>query len=355
MALTNKILLLDDDSDLLVLYQEMLNHLPSKPEIRTATSGARAITLLESEPFSLLLCDLQMPRMDGLQVLTIVRRKFPQLRTAVMTAGVDEQVRSRAYAIGIDLFLEKPNNRNEIRLFLECVESLLGKKEQAGFRGIQSKSLVDLIQLECLSQSTSTLKITNGTSVGQIWLNEGEIVDAEALDEVGEQAFKRIMSWKTGNFEILPPDLNHTVRIKTSYQGLLLDSAQAMDEAASFGSVAADQPASSVPAALEAISRTHGVDFAVFAPADAKTAPLHWGTENPIPLADWARTTAHRFQAIGTNLELGELRSFEAMGLQQHLGIVPRPDGQLLIGLQRSLPRTEMKECLKNASAKWQS
>src|SRR5207244_4647288 len=76
MSARHKVLLLDDDQDLLELYREMLARLPSQPEIHTATSGARAISLLESEPFSLLISDLNMPKMDGLQVVTIVRRKF---------------------------------------------------------------------------------------------------------------------------------------------------------------------------------------------------------------------------------------------------------------------------------------
>src|SRR6185503_12759529 len=73
-----KILLVDDDKDLLDLYQEMLSQLPSKPEIATSTSGARALAMLDNEPCSVLVCDLNMPKMDGLQVLSIVRRKFPE-------------------------------------------------------------------------------------------------------------------------------------------------------------------------------------------------------------------------------------------------------------------------------------
>src|SRR5437660_10731316 len=120
MSAGHKILLLDDDQDLLELYREMLARLPSQPEIHTATSGARAIALLESENFTLLLSDLNMPKMDGLQVLTIVRRKFPHLRTAVMTSVVDEQFRARAYDMGVDLYLEKPNTHQEIQFFLDC-------------------------------------------------------------------------------------------------------------------------------------------------------------------------------------------------------------------------------------------
>src|SRR5437879_11190485 len=159
MSARHKVLLLDDDQDLLELYREMLARLPSQPEIHTATSGARAISLLESEPFSLLISDLNMPKMYGLQVLTIVRRKFPQLRTAVMTSVLDAQFRTRAYAMGIDLFLEKPNTSQEITFFLDCIESLLGRHVDVGFRGVQSQSLVDIIYLESVSQTSTLIRI----------------------------------------------------------------------------------------------------------------------------------------------------------------------------------------------------
>ena len=74
MAARQKILILDDEHDILEIYQEILARLPSQPEIHTADTGTRAIALLESEPFNLLLVDLRMPVMDGFQVLAIVRR-----------------------------------------------------------------------------------------------------------------------------------------------------------------------------------------------------------------------------------------------------------------------------------------
>src|SRR3954470_92940 len=139
MSAPPKILLLDDEQDLLDLYKEVLLQLPSQPEIHLANSGARAIALLESEPFTLLISDLRMPKMDGLQVLSIVRRKFPDLRVVVMTSVADEQYRSRAYAMGVDLFWEKPNNPEEIKMFQDCIASLAGRDTQNGFRGVQSK------------------------------------------------------------------------------------------------------------------------------------------------------------------------------------------------------------------------
>src|SRR6266536_857186 len=267
MFTRHKILLLDDDHELVELYREMLCRLPSQPEIFTATSGARAIALLDSQPFSLLISDLNMPKMDGLQVLTIVRRKFPELRTAVMTSVVDAQFRTRAYAMGIDLFLEKPNTGREINFFIDCIESLLDREADAGgFRGVQSKSLVDIIQLECLSQSSSVLKVTNGPSAGKVWFKNGDLIDSETQDLKGEIAFRRILSWKTGNFEILPAEPERNRTIFNSYQGLLLESAQALDEAKGQPPDGAAKSTAESP--LARLARFNGVEFVISVSAD---------------------------------------------------------------------------------------
>ena len=62
MENSHKILLLDDDPDLLAMYREILAQLPSQPSIFTATSGARAMAMLESEQFRLLISDLKIVR-----------------------------------------------------------------------------------------------------------------------------------------------------------------------------------------------------------------------------------------------------------------------------------------------------
>ena len=127
MAARQKILILDDEQDLLEIYQEILARLPSQPEIRTATTGQDAIAILENEPFVLLLGDLNMPQMDGFQVLAVVRRRFPALRTVVMTGASETDLRARAYRVGVDLYMEKPKTGREIIFFVDCIESLLGR------------------------------------------------------------------------------------------------------------------------------------------------------------------------------------------------------------------------------------
>lgn len=273
METRHKILLVDDDPDLLEVYRETFALLPSHPEVHTAPSGARAIAMLEAVPYRLLVTDLKMPKMDGLQLLSIVRRKFPELRTVVLTAMVDEQFRSRVYALGVDLYWHKPGTESEMKQFMECLESLLGRESEPGFRGMQSKSLVDLVQLECISQSSSMLRVTNGPFAGCIWINDGELIDAETEAARGEEAFQKILRWRAGNFEFLRAEPGRARTIFKSYNALLLETAQAFDEACNTDISASAMPGQAArgdASGLTALAQTDGVDFVLRITAETK-------------------------------------------------------------------------------------
>ena len=363
MAARHKILLLDDDEQMLELYQEILKDLPAQPEVRTCTSGARAISLLESESFRLLITDLRMPKMDGLQVLAIVRRKFPDLRIIVLTGLVDEEFRSRAYAQGVELFWQKPSTAEEVQFFKDCVESLLDREDQAdgGFRGMQRKSLVDLIQLECLSQSSSVLRITQGNLEGKIWVGSGNIVDAATLNLNGEAAFKEILSWKGGNFEILPGEPDHKRVIMGSYQGLLLDSAQALDEnkgqmqvADIEAALSAGTPAAAAPSSpLAPLAKFEGVEFVV---SMEKGGVNSYGAENPQAIAAFMQEAWKRLGQAGELMQAGGLSQMHCTGLQRHIGLAGgKEKGLLSIGFKRTMNSDAVEQTTKQIYAKWVS
>jgi CheY-like chemotaxis protein len=181
--------------------------------------------------YRLIVSDLKMPKMDGLQLLSVVRRKYPELRTVVLTSVVDEQFRSRVYALGVDLYWHKPGSEQEMTQFLECMESLLGREYEGGFRGVQSKSLVDLVQLECISQS-SACAAHHERTVHRSDL--GEHRRSRGLRD-GRSARRRCLSKNSalesaGNFEFLPAEPHRPRTIFKSYNALLLETAQAIDE-----------------------------------------------------------------------------------------------------------------------------
>jgi len=354
MSVSPKILLLDDDQDLLDLYREILTQLPSNPEIFTAATGSRALTMLESEPFTLLVSDLNMPKMDGLQVLSIVRRKFPALRTVVLTSILDEQFRARAYSMGVDMFWQKPTTEAEIKQFLECVESLIGPETKSGFRGMQSKGLVDIVQLECLSRNSTVLKITHGPLVGRIWILDGEVTDAATDNLAGEAAFRQILSWKDGNFESLPADRARPRAIMNSYQGLLLETVQAQDEAQSL----AESPttAGAVPASpMAGFSRFPGVEFVLAAIPGQGAKFEGFGLEDPQGMEDWTRQTLEAFRSLGERLQAGPLQQFQGLGPQRHVALAQCGGRDVCVGWEPNLSAGQIHESMKKILALWVS
>ncbi len=353
MDARHRILLLDDDPDLLDMYREILGELPSQPLIRTASSGARALAMLEADPFRLLICDLKMPKMDGLQVLSIVRRKFPELRTVALTSVIDEQFRSRAYALGVDLFWNKPSTEQEIQMFLECLESLLGPETQPGFRGLQSKSLVDIIQLECMSMSSSVLRITNGVLTGRIWIQSGELIDAEAGGIKGEAAFLNILTWKAGHFETLPPDPARPRSIHKSYNALLLESVQALDESRGQSGEAQSAPVAS--SSVARISQVEGIEFLLGLKNGQEQPHLARGLEEPLRMAAWARQTLTAFRTLGEQLRAGPLEELDGLGPQRHVALASRGDMDFCVGWRHSMTAPQVREMTEKALALWDS
>src|SRR6266853_1382456 len=180
-----------------------------------------------------------------------------------------------------------------------------------GLRGVQSKSLVDIIQLECLSQSSTVLKITNGILEGKIWIQNGEVIDAEAPEATAEPAFGKILAWKTGSFENLPPEPDRVRTIFTSYQGLLLNTAQALDEAAS-------------QVALP-------------------------------PMADWMHETMDNFRALGERLQVGQMQQVVGTGPQRKVALAPCGKSELCVGFPPSLSADQLRDTMKSILTKWAS
>jgi hypothetical protein len=226
---------------------------------------------------------------------------------------------------------------------------------------MQSKSLVDLIQLECLSQSSAVLHISQGAVSGRIWVQDGEIIDAAAANFKGEEAFKEILSWKSGHFELQPAEPEHPRTIHHSAQGLLLDSAQAMDEwrgqqTAADNPATAEAGAAAAPAnsTLAPLARFEGIEFLLTMPMDEKAACESWGLENPPDVAGWARATQQHLRQLGEALGAGALAQATGFGLHWHWALSGDDrKGLLCAGFRRTLPKDKVEQTMKHIFTKW--
>ena len=351
-------MILDDDADWLSLCRDQLKTLPSHPVVLIANNAKRALALLDSEEVRLLISDLKMPRIDGLQMIAIVRRRFPATRTVVLSGLEDEEYRSRAYALGVDLFWLKTEMQRNSKLFSECVESLLGhadRENDSGFRGLQSKSLMDIIQMECLSRSSTVLRITRGPLVAKLWIQDGELTDAECEGGRGEAAFHRLLAWKTGTFENLPPEPARERTIQKAVNALLLESAQALDETRNEGPESAENSLHRKTMWKLAQLTREGAEFVVSVPvAGASGEPEALGTQNVEALAQWTGRAAEIARNLGERLEAGPLLHVAAKGMERQTQMLVRGDRAFLVGWPADATE-DLAEKSRKLVASWDS
>ena len=89
-----------------------------------AADGAEAIAALQRQPYDLILMDIRMPNIDGIQATRIIRENMGTYRQPVIVAMTAEAMlgdRERLINLGMDLYISKPVNPAELRGALETV------------------------------------------------------------------------------------------------------------------------------------------------------------------------------------------------------------------------------------------
>lgn len=115
MAGTKRLLVVDDEETLtFTLYQTFINA-PIDCEVITASSGEEALERFEEKPFDVVITDLAMPGITGLELLSIIKRKKPDTRIIVITAYGSPEVNEKVLNKGAESYLEKPFDIHELK------------------------------------------------------------------------------------------------------------------------------------------------------------------------------------------------------------------------------------------------
>ena len=120
-----KLLIVDDEveiCDFLKSFFEERNY-----EVKTASSGQAALDAIEQFKPQIVLLDIKMPGMDGIQVLGTVKKKFPRTKVIMVTALETRDKIEECLRLGADNYITKPLSleylENDVR---EKIESLSG-------------------------------------------------------------------------------------------------------------------------------------------------------------------------------------------------------------------------------------
>jgi DNA-binding response OmpR family regulator len=107
------ILIVDDEKNIRLTLSQALETLGA--EIDTASNGEEALTKLRGREFGLILLDIRMPGMDGMEILRRVHEIRPDIRVIMMTAYGTIESAVEAMKLGAVDFLQKPFDPEEIR------------------------------------------------------------------------------------------------------------------------------------------------------------------------------------------------------------------------------------------------
>ncbi|HOG08479.1 MAG TPA: response regulator, partial [Syntrophales bacterium] len=110
------ILIVDDEESIRQSLGGVLND--EGYEVLAAASGEEALRMIDDEIPSLVLLDIWLPGMDGIEVLTRIRSEYPQIRVIIMSGHGTIETAVKATKLGAFDFIEKPLSLDKVILLV---------------------------------------------------------------------------------------------------------------------------------------------------------------------------------------------------------------------------------------------
>jgi two-component system response regulator PilR (NtrC family) len=199
------ILIVDDEQGMRQLLSLVFGRAGHK--VRAAENGRRAVELLRESSADLIVSDVRMPDMGGIELLRAARELTPDVAVVMMTAFATVETAREAFKLGADDFIQKPFDVDELKLIVEkALELRQLKQEIQDWRKTQSeRGRLDQIigrsprmqavyqMIETVAAVQSTILITGESGTGK------ELV-ARAVHNLSPRTDKPFVSINCGAF-----------------------------------------------------------------------------------------------------------------------------------------------------------
>jgi HD-like signal output (HDOD) protein/ActR/RegA family two-component response regulator len=130
---TRRVLFVDDDACILAGVADSLRRAPSGWEIRFALGGEAALDLIAAERFDVIVCDLSMPRVDGVAVLERAREQQPDAVRIVLSGGAGPAAALAVTRVA-HRYIAKPYRSDDLRIAIERACELRKLLREEGWR-----------------------------------------------------------------------------------------------------------------------------------------------------------------------------------------------------------------------------
>jgi CheY-like chemotaxis protein/Tfp pilus assembly protein PilZ len=232
-----KVLIVEDDEG----YRDLLAQLfrTRGDRVRMAGDGIEALAMCLKETPDVILSDVQMPRMDGWQLLRVLRGRpaFQMTPVVFLTTLENETARLSGYQLGVDDYIPKPARTEEIvarvdRAVQRALQAPPEVSEVKTLHGdLEQVSLPAVLTLLEIEKKTGAL-VVDGEGTGRVLFRDGRPIRVELYGGEGAppELISVMLTWKKGTFEFLAEDVEGEDEIENGVMQLLLEAARSTDE-----------------------------------------------------------------------------------------------------------------------------
>ena len=121
-----KILIIEDEAAIRRVLVKILSEENDTYEVKEAEDGLQGIDLIKKEDFDLVLCDIKMPKMDGVEVLEAAKKIKPEIPMVMISGHGDLDTAVNTMRLGAFDYISKPPDLNRL---LNTVRIALDRKE----------------------------------------------------------------------------------------------------------------------------------------------------------------------------------------------------------------------------------
>jgi CheY-like chemotaxis protein len=220
------VLIVDDDPEQARALSRLLSKLRPDLAVLTACNGLAATRLMQEQSVDLVLTDLQMPEMDGFQLLTWVQEHSPETDVFIMSAYGTGQTPAQLSHLGASDYFAKPVDE-------QAVIARLADAINQSVRGhVHNVSLASFLQLLEMERKSCTLNVVCNERRGVLVVSKGVLVSAHSGELQGEAAAIAIVAWPTPSIVISRETEPSGLPIQSSLGFIVMEAMRLQDEAA---------------------------------------------------------------------------------------------------------------------------
>jgi CheY-like chemotaxis protein len=231
MLMMDKVLIVDDDLKVQRILWSRLQKYEDKFEVMLAYDGVEAIQVLQQNSISVVITDIVMPKIDGLELLAHIKESYPEIPCFVMTAYGTSEIKDKLSKSTVRIF-------NKPFLIDDLADAIIQVLEQDApdgtLKGISVANFLQLIQME---EKTCFLEISStGNEKGLFYFKDGELYDAVYGGLNGEEAAFKLLALDNASIRFKNLSNGKMVkRIKVSLMNLIMESQRLKDESKKSG------------------------------------------------------------------------------------------------------------------------